>query len=125
MLYEQFKDLVERFLRKFGASTWEELRTKLELPHERPSPQWIQRLEREIGLKRKRLKGNALVWSVRGTHIPAQKAQPHLSLGKRSQASLRTRAKQNALKKAGFQTRVKGHLAASNRRAQGKRDGRR
>ncbi|MCA9249203.1 MAG: hypothetical protein KDA42_18905 [Planctomycetales bacterium] len=63
MRYQEYRDRIERALRRQPAGmTWSELRETLDLPYERPCPNWTKRLEAEIGLARVRGAGRALVW---------------------------------------------------------------
>jgi hypothetical protein len=63
MTYQQFRDSIQTKLRsrRLGM-TWRELRDDLELPYDRPCPEWTRRLESDIGLVRKKGTGNAFVW---------------------------------------------------------------
>lgn len=65
MRYTEFRDVIHRRLkrRKAGVS-WAELRHTLELPYDRPCPEWTKRLEAEIGLTRVKGTERALVWRV-------------------------------------------------------------
>ncbi len=66
MRYVEFKETIGMELRKNpGELTWVELRDQLQLPYERPCPNWTRRLEREIGLSRAKGSGRAFVWKVR------------------------------------------------------------
>jgi len=63
MTYQQFRDLMQTKLRERRLGmTWRELRDDLELPYDRPCPEWTRRLESDIGLVRKRGSGNAFTW---------------------------------------------------------------
>ena len=67
MRYTEYRDLIHHELRrKAGGLTWAELREKLGLPYERACPEWTKRLEGEIGLRRVKGGGRALVWRVAG-----------------------------------------------------------
>ena len=65
MTYAAFRDSIHEELksRKEG-KTWKELRQSLKLPYDRPCPNWVVRLEKEIGLVRKDRIGNALIWRI-------------------------------------------------------------
>ena len=66
MTYPEFKNVIGSKLRKRSTGmTWHELRIALDLPYDRPCPEWTQRLEREIGLKRIKGSGRGLVWRVK------------------------------------------------------------
>lgn len=63
MTYQQFRDLIQTKLReRHLGMTWRKLRDDLELPYDRPCPEWTRRLETDIGLIRKKGAGNAFVW---------------------------------------------------------------
>ena len=65
MKYTQFRDSIQADLKKNAAGkTWTELQESLSLPYKRPCPEWVGRLEREIGLLRDTRRGSALVWRV-------------------------------------------------------------
>ena len=65
MRYVEFRDAIEReLLRTPGGLTWSELRDRLDLPYDRACPTWTGQLEQEIGLKRTKGSGRALVWKV-------------------------------------------------------------
>ncbi len=65
MTYPEFKDTIQSALKKrrHGA-TWNEIKLAHGLPYERPCPEWTRRLEREIGLRRRKGDSRALVWSL-------------------------------------------------------------
>ncbi len=66
MRYVEFKAAIERHLRENrGGATWVDLRDTLALPYDRPCPEWTARLEKEIGLVRRKSSGRALVWQLR------------------------------------------------------------
>lgn len=65
MKYTEFRDSIRKVLEgSLTGMTWKELKQSLDLPYERPCPQWVGRLEREIGLVRREKKANALIWRV-------------------------------------------------------------
>ena len=66
MRYIDFKNVIHQELRRNAAGlTWAQLRQKLKLPYDRPCPAWTKQLEQEIGLRRTKGDGRALVWRVR------------------------------------------------------------
>ena len=66
MTYVTFKHSIYSKLRKNSRDmTWTELKTALDLPYERPCPEWVNRLEKEIGLVRRKGAGRAFVWQVK------------------------------------------------------------
>ncbi|MCG8587304.1 MAG: hypothetical protein MI757_21575 [Pirellulales bacterium] len=65
MRYIEYRDQIQRTLRrKTTGLTWAELREELDLPYDRPCPNWTKRLEDEIGLTRTKGEGRALIWKV-------------------------------------------------------------
>jgi hypothetical protein len=65
MRYEEFRDGIEQALsRRRAGLTWQQLRTRLNLPYKQPCPSWVRRLEQDIGLRRSGGSGRALVWKV-------------------------------------------------------------
>jgi len=65
MKFIDFRDEIKKELcRNPEGLTWIELREKLDLPYERPCPAWVQRLEKEIDLTRRKGYGRALVWMI-------------------------------------------------------------
>jgi len=68
--YVEFKAVVETELRRNAEGlTWVALRDQLQLPYERPCPNWTRRLEREIGLSRTKGSGRAFVWKVNSEQL--------------------------------------------------------
>lgn len=77
MRYDEFKGAIEQHLkRNRQGATWVELRDMLELPYERPCPDWTRRLEEEIGLVRRKGTGRSLVWELQSgaTTVPTRAA---------------------------------------------------
>jgi hypothetical protein len=69
MRYAEFRDLIEEELRKSrDGLTWAELKERLRLPYSVACPEWMRRLEEEIGLVRSKGDGRAYVWSVPPFH---------------------------------------------------------
>ena len=65
MKYIEFRDLIHQELSRHpSGKTWKEIKSSLGLPYGRPCPEWIARMEMEIGLERKERKGNALIWRL-------------------------------------------------------------
>ena len=66
MTYILFKNLIQTDLRKCATGkTWKVLRSDLDLPYDRPCPEWTRRLEREIGLTRRKGNGREFIWRVK------------------------------------------------------------
>ncbi len=65
MRYEEFRDSIRDELRRCPEGiTWKELKARLNLPYERPCPNWVERLEDEISLSRHAVSGRAKIWKV-------------------------------------------------------------
>ncbi len=65
MRYEEFRDAVrDHLMLNPEGATWQELRDALDLPYERPCPEWVKRLENDIGLDRIEKRGRALLWKL-------------------------------------------------------------
>jgi hypothetical protein len=64
MSFENFRDSIHDALLGSGEMTWTEVRTRAGLPQLFPNNQWVRRLEKDIGLKRRRDKGSIIRWSI-------------------------------------------------------------
>jgi hypothetical protein len=65
MSFDDFKKAVESELKKKPAgATWSELKKDRRLPYDRPCPEWTRRLEKEIGLVRRKGGSRSLVWCL-------------------------------------------------------------
>jgi hypothetical protein len=65
MLYTDFRKTIETELRRTAAGlTWSQMRSRLNLPYDRPCPTWTKQLESEIGLRRVKGEGRSLVWKI-------------------------------------------------------------
>lgn len=65
MRNEEYRGAIRRELESHPAGwAWGELRDRLDLPHVRPCPPWMGRLEQEAGLQRASGAGRAYVWTV-------------------------------------------------------------
>lgn len=65
MRYTEFRDAIRAELkRRPEGLTWKALQTTLDLPYDRPCPNWTRRLEVEIGLQRQPGQGRAYVWKL-------------------------------------------------------------
>jgi hypothetical protein len=65
MRYEEFRDAVrDHLMMNPEGATWKELSEALDLPYERPCPEWVKQLENDIGLDRKEKRGRALLWKL-------------------------------------------------------------
>lgn len=66
MRYHDFKNVIQAELTRHSTGlTWAQLKGRLHLPYERPCPEWVGRLEKEIGLSRKGASGHARVWNLK------------------------------------------------------------
>jgi len=65
MRYTEFRDLIQAELRQHpDGLTWLELKTRLNLPYERPCQTWIGELEKDIRLSRVKGTGRAYLWKI-------------------------------------------------------------
>ncbi len=65
MRYTESRDAIRQALLAHPEGlTWPQLKASPNLPYERPCPNWVGRLEKEIGLTRKEKAGNLLLWKV-------------------------------------------------------------
>lgn len=65
MKYTEFRDSIAQELKAHpSGKTWKELKRDLKLPYSLACPEWIARLEIEIGLERREKRGNALIWKL-------------------------------------------------------------
>ncbi len=65
MRYAEYQQRIADHLAKHReGATWRELHDALDLPYERPCPEWTRRLEKEIGLVRRKDGGRALIWAL-------------------------------------------------------------
>ena len=76
MRYVEFRDAIKSELRRVPAGlTWADLKKRLKLPYDVPCPEWVKRMEQEIGLSRKRGAGRAFTWRV-SPRTPKKVAAP-------------------------------------------------
>lgn len=65
MTYEAFRDAIQSALCRYrDGLTWAQLRDQFDLPYERACPTWTRQLEEEIGLRREKGQGRALIWRL-------------------------------------------------------------
>ncbi len=65
MNYEDFRDAIKKTLKDAGgALTWTEIRTNAKLPQAFPNNQWVHRLEKDIGLDRRKDKHGVIHWQL-------------------------------------------------------------
>jgi hypothetical protein len=71
MRYVEFRDAIEEeLLQNRAGLTWAELKERLNMPYGQPCPEWVKRMEEEVGLSRARGTGRAYVWRIRPKHGP-------------------------------------------------------
>lgn len=64
--YEDFRDKIKKTLRETGGSlTWTEIRTKAKLPQMFPNNQWVHRMQKDIGLERRRDAHGIIHWQLK------------------------------------------------------------
>ena len=65
MKYVEFKKLIhDELVRNPAGLTWGELKSRLDLPYDRPCPTWVKQMEDEIGLSRARKTQRAYTWKI-------------------------------------------------------------
>ena len=65
MTYEDFQAKIKQTLRKADAPlTWTEIRTAAKLPQMFPNNKWVRRMEKDIGLGRKRDAHGIIHWRL-------------------------------------------------------------
>jgi len=65
MEYEKFRDAVQAALKDAKAPlTWSEIRTTVGLPQMFPNNYWVHRMEKDIGLERKRDAHGIIHWQL-------------------------------------------------------------
>ena len=62
--YEEFRDRIQKTLKKSGTLTWTEIRTAAKLPEKFPNNQWVRRLEQDISLKRNKDASGIIKWKL-------------------------------------------------------------
>jgi len=67
MTYDDFKSNVQAALKASASPlTWTEVRTAAALPQMFPNNQWVHRMEKDIGLIRKRGSDGTIHWQLSG-----------------------------------------------------------
>jgi hypothetical protein len=68
MRYTDFRDSIRHELSHCPKGlTWQELKSRLQLPYDRPCPTWTRQLETEIGLRRTKSTGRSFLWTLHKT----------------------------------------------------------
>ena len=66
MRYVEFRDVIHKELTENPEGfTWAELKERLGLPYAQACPEWINRMEQEIGLTRARGTKRAVTWKIK------------------------------------------------------------
>lgn len=66
MRYMEFRNAIqEELLGNPAGLTWAELRERRNLPYKHPCPEWVKRMEAEVGLSRAKGSGRAYVWKIK------------------------------------------------------------
>src|SRR5262249_1814059 len=67
MTYEEFRDTIKKTIQESpdGALTWTEIRTTAKLPQMFPNNGWVHRMEKDIGLERKKDSHGIILWRVK------------------------------------------------------------
>jgi hypothetical protein len=70
--YEDFRSKIVEVLREARKPlTWTEVRTLASLPQAFPNNQWVHKMEKDIGLTRRREKDGIIHWEMKGTLFEA------------------------------------------------------
>jgi hypothetical protein len=90
MIYDDFRTKIVETLRDARQPlTWTEIRTAAGLPQLFPNNQWVHRLEKDIGLQRKRDAGGMIHWQITDAATsnapPAQAPEPSRARPRRKQ----------------------------------------
>ena len=65
MTYEDFRDAIKTTLKEAkGPLTWTEIRTAAKLPQKFPNNEWVHRMEKDIGLDRRKDKHGVIHWQL-------------------------------------------------------------
>jgi hypothetical protein len=66
MTYEDFRDKIKKTLVSSSKPlTWTEVRTIAKLPQAFPNNQWVHRMEKDLGLERKKDSHGIIQWSIK------------------------------------------------------------
>ena len=66
MRYLQFRDVIRKeLIGNPEGFTWAELKERRGLPYAQPCPEWVNRMEQEIGLTRARGAKRAYTWKIK------------------------------------------------------------
>jgi hypothetical protein len=71
MAYDDFKEKISLTIQKEGRPlTWTEIRTLAGLPQAFPNNQWVHRMEKDIGLVRRRQSDGTIQWTLGDKELP-------------------------------------------------------
>jgi hypothetical protein len=91
MSYESFRDKITTTLRQAGKPlTWTEVRTTANLPQAFPNNQWVHKMEKDIGLTRRREKDGIIHWELKETlfDAPSQTSDESGTRSRRKQGAV-------------------------------------
>jgi hypothetical protein len=75
MTYDDFKEKIALTIQKEGRPlTWTEIRTLASLPQAFPNNQWVHRMEKDIGLVRRRQSDGTIHWTLGHKELPLGEA---------------------------------------------------
>jgi hypothetical protein len=84
MTYDDFKVAIARTLTPAGKPlTWTEIRTTAGLPQLFPNNQWVHRLEKDIGLFRRREPDGVIHWLLKDSSVAETTAKASDQVGSR------------------------------------------
>jgi hypothetical protein len=70
MTYDDFKSQIATTLERAGTPlTWTEIRTSASLPQAFPNNQWVHRMEKDIGLVRRRESSGVIHWLLKDSTL--------------------------------------------------------
>lgn len=73
MTYDDFKEKIVSALKTAGQpQTWTEVRTAAGLPQAFPNNQWVHRLEKDVGLHRRREANGVIHWELTKDSAPSE-----------------------------------------------------
>jgi hypothetical protein len=91
MSYEDFRDKIAGVLKAAGKPlTWTEVRTQAALPQAFPNNQWVHKMEKDIGLTRRREKDGIIHWELKEALFdpPTQTANESGARSRRKQSAV-------------------------------------
>jgi hypothetical protein len=64
LTYEEFRDRIQKTLKRSGPLSWTEIRTAAKLPEKFPNNGWVRRMEQDIALKRDKDAHGIIKWKI-------------------------------------------------------------